>query len=77
MNHTPDRRSTNVSLSSQLVAEAKALRINVSRACESGLVAALKAERERQWKAENAGAFAAYNQWIEEHGVPLAEFQQF
>jgi antitoxin CcdA len=39
--------------------------------------AALKPEGLRRWKAENADAIAAYNRWVEEHGVPLEEFRQF
>jgi antitoxin CcdA len=39
--------------------------------------AALKTERERHWQAENADAITAYNQWVEEHGLPLAEIRQF
>jgi antitoxin CcdA len=74
---TADRRSKNVSLPVRLVDEARSLGINLSRACESGVEAALKPERLRRWKAENADAIAAYNRWVEEHGVPLEEFRQF
>jgi antitoxin CcdA len=77
MSHTADRRPTNVSLPTSMVEEAKALGINLSRACEIGMQAALKAERERRWKAENADAVASYNRWVEEHGLPLEEFRQF
>jgi antitoxin CcdA len=77
MSTTSDRRATNVSLPAVLVEEAKALGINLSRACESGVRAALAAERARRWKIENAGAIAAYNRWVEENGLPLDEFRQF
>jgi antitoxin CcdA len=77
MTTTIDRRPTNVTLPTALVEEAKALGINLSRACESGLQAALSAERTRLWKADNAGAIADYNQWIEDHGLPLEEYRQF
>ena len=53
------RKSTNVSLAADLVAEAKALEINLSRACEAGLEAALKEERKRRWQEENAEAIKA------------------
>jgi antitoxin CcdA len=71
------RRPTNVSLPDHLVAEAKALGINLSRACESGVAAALQAERDRQWKVANKDAIDAYNRWVAEHGLPLDEFRQF
>ncbi len=54
-----------------------ALGINVSQACESGLEAALRNERERQWKADNKEAIESYNRWVAEHGLPLDEFRQF
>jgi antitoxin CcdA len=77
MTNAADRRPTNVSVPARLVEEAKSLGINLSRACETGLEAALKAERERRWKAENADAITSYNRWVEEHGLPLQEFRRF
>ena len=71
------RKSTNVSLPSDLVAEAKALDINLSRACEAGLEAALKEERKRRWQDENAAAIEASNAYVKQHGLPLARFRRF
>ena len=71
------RKSTNVSLAAELVAEAKALDINLSRACEAGLEAALKEERKRRWQEENREAAEASNAWVEKHGLPLARYRQF
>ena len=73
----PARRPTNVSLAANLVEEAKALEINLSRACEAGLEAALKQERKRRWQEENREAAEAWNVWIEENGLPLARYRQF
>ena len=72
-----NRKSTNVSLAADLVAEAKALEINLSRACEAGLEAALKQERKRLWQDENREAAEASNAWVEKHGLPLARYRQF
>ena len=77
MTKQADRRPADVSLRADLVAEARSLGVNLSRACEAGVEAAVKMERERRWKIENAGAIAAYNEWVEQNGVPLAEFRQF
>ena len=71
------RKSTNLSLAADLVAEAKALDINLSRACEAGLEAALKAERKRRWQEENAPAMEASNAWFEKHGLPLERYRLF
>lgn len=65
-----DRRSTSLTLDRDLLDEAKALGVNISRAAEAGLMAAVKAERARRWKVDNAEAVAAYNKWIEENGIP-------
>jgi antitoxin CcdA len=60
-----------------VIDEAKSLRINLACACEAVGEATPKTERERRWKAENADAITAYNQWIQEHGLPLEEFRRF
>jgi antitoxin CcdA len=71
------RRPTNLSLPVALIEDARQLGINLSRACEQGIVAAVKAERERRWKDQNRDAVEDYNRWVEEHGLPLAEYRQF
>ena len=73
---TSTRKATNVSLSADLVADAKELGINLSRACEAGLAAALKAERKRRWQEENAGAAEASNAYLAQHGLPLARYRR-
>ncbi len=65
-----DRRSTSLTLDRGLLDEAKELGVNISRAAEAGVLAAVKAERARRWKIDNAEAVAAYNKWIEENGIP-------
>lgn len=72
-----DRRPTNVTLPVELVAEAKALNINVSQACESGLARSVTEARRAHWLEENKGAIEAYNDMIERDGLPLDEFRQF
>ena len=71
------RKPTNLSLAADLVEEAKALDINLSRACEAGLEAALREERKRRWQEENQPAMEAWNDWVAEHGLPLARYRQF
>lgn len=71
------KHSTSMTLDSAVLDEARRLGINVSRAAESGIVAAIRAERARLWKQENAGAIADYNAFIEANGVPLADFRKF
>ena len=71
------KRGTNVSLRADLVAEARQLGISLSSACETGLAAAVKAEKERRWIEENADAIRSYNEWIAKNGVPLARYRRF
>jgi len=71
------RKATNVSLNPEHVAEARELGINVSQACEQGLVAALKKARGEKWLEENREALDSYNAWVEEHGLPLEKYRLF
>ncbi len=71
------RRPTNVTLPVELVAEAKALQINVSQACESGLARAVMGARRLRWLEDNKGAIEAHNAMIERDGPMLDEFRQF
>ena len=71
------RRSTSLTLDARMLDEAKALGINVSRAADAGVAVAIRAERTRRWRAENAGPIEDYNRFIEGHGVPLSEFRKF
>ncbi|WP_066587183.1 MULTISPECIES: type II toxin-antitoxin system CcdA family antitoxin [Sphingomonas] len=71
------RRPTNVSLDAELVEEARALDINISRACEEGLDRVVREERRRRWIEENRDAMEAYNEFVREHGLPLAKYRMF
>jgi antitoxin CcdA len=71
------KRGTNVSLRSDLVAEARGLGISLSSACEQGLAAAVKTEKERRWLDENKPALESWNRYIAEHGLPLAKHRTF
>jgi antitoxin CcdA len=71
------RKPVNVSLGEDLVVEAKALGLNLSQACERGLVAEVKRERERRWLEENGEAIKLTNQWVKEHGLPLEKYRVF
>jgi len=71
------RKPTNISLDAEKVREAKKFGLSVSRACETGLDAALKAERVRRWLEENREAIEAWNLWVKENGLPLAKYRRF
>ena len=68
-NPTAPKRPVNVRINSDLVSQAKALKINISQELESHL-AEVVAERKRQtWKEENKEAVEDYNRRIEQDGL--------
>ncbi|HAY09014.1 MAG TPA: post-segregation antitoxin CcdA [Thauera sp.] len=71
------RKATNVTLDEALLVEAKALRINISQAAEAGLAHAVAERRAAQWLEENRGALDSSNAYVEQHGLPLAQFRNF
>ncbi|MES0828265.1 type II toxin-antitoxin system CcdA family antitoxin [Ruegeria sp. SCP11] len=75
--NTHSRKPTNLSLDSVLLAEAKSLKVNLSRAAEEGVRAAVAAAKAEQWKAENASALKSSNSYVEKNGLPLDNFRQF
>ncbi len=74
---TPSRRPTNVTLSAQLLEEARSLDLNISQACEQGLKSAIASIRSQQWLAENRSSLEASRQYVEENGLPLADYRAF
>ncbi|GFE67285.1 type II toxin-antitoxin system CcdA family antitoxin [Litoreibacter roseus] len=76
MNSQP-RKPTNLSMDVSLLTEAKALKVNLSRAAEEGVRQAVAAAKTEQWKEENAAALRSSNSYAEKHGLPLDKFRQF
>jgi antitoxin CcdA len=74
---TAQRRATNISLPSDVVAEAKLLGINLSQASEKGVVAEISVKRRERWLAENMDAIHERNAWVEKNGLPLAKYRLF
>lgn len=71
------KRATNVSLNGRLLTEARALGINISRACDRGLAMQIAEERALRWLDENKAALQSSNAYVERHGPPLARYRQF
>jgi antitoxin CcdA len=76
MSHAP-RKAANLSLDSELMAQARELNINISRAAEDGIERAIKSERERLWRLENVEAIRQENEYVEKNGLPFAKYRQF
>lgn len=63
------KKSVNLSLDSELVRQAKAFGINISRFVEENLALEVKRLREEAWKRDNKEAIEAYNRHVERDGV--------
>ncbi|MCQ8106166.1 type II toxin-antitoxin system CcdA family antitoxin [Methylomonas sp. SURF-2] len=75
--HGVTKKATNITLSADVLAEAKALNINISQACDRYLRDLVRSEREKRWREEHAEFIAAYNQALEQDGLPLDEWRSF
>ena len=71
------RKSTNLTLTASLVAEARELGVNVSQAAEAGIADAVARRRQECWLAENLDALESSNAFVERHGLPLAAYRNF
>ena len=71
------KKATNITLSSDVLSEAKALGINISQTCDQFLRELVRKERERRWQQDNAAFIDAYNQVVEDEGLPLDEWRSF
>jgi antitoxin CcdA len=71
------KRPINVSVSRDLIDQARALGINVSQACERGLALQIADARAARWLTENREALDSSNAHVERHGLPLARYRGF
>ena len=71
------KKATNITLSTDVLAEAKAMGINISQVCDQFLRELVRKRREQQWQHDNADFIAAYNQMVEQEGLPLQEWRSF
>lgn len=74
---TTPKKATSVSLAETLLAEAKARGVNVSKAAEEGVAAAVARARRAQWLEENSAAIKSYNEFVEKHGMVLGKHRLF
>ena len=66
---TVPKRATNVSVRSDLLAQAREAGVNLSATLERALIAELAAVKRARWREENREAIAAYNAHVDEHGT--------
>jgi len=63
------KKATNVSINADLLQQAKALGINLSRTLEERLEQVVTERRRQLWLRENSEAIDAYNRRVETAGV--------
>jgi antitoxin CcdA len=63
------KKAVNVSVDAALLAEAKALGLNLSRTLEDELRRMVHDEKVRRFKEESREAIESYNRFIEENGI--------
>lgn len=71
------KKPTNLTVNSDLLAQAKDYKINLSATLESALAEALKARKVDLWKEANKEAIVNYNKTIEEFGLFSDEIRMF
>ena len=63
------KRAVNLFVDTELLDEARRLRINLSETLERRLLMIVRAEREKRWLEENRAAIEAYNRRVAEQGL--------
>jgi antitoxin CcdA len=71
------KKATNLSLSVATLDKARELGMNLSQTVDALLAEEVKRLYWEKWREENQEAFAAYNERIAEHGLPLAKYRSF
>lgn len=63
------KKASNLSINSDLLRQAKELKINLSATLEAALKVKVQELRAQQWLEENQEAISAYNESVAERGV--------
>ncbi|WP_421126912.1 type II toxin-antitoxin system CcdA family antitoxin [Vibrio cholerae] len=71
------KKATNLSLNSELLAEAKRLNINLSATMEKALEKEVSSRLKAEWLEQNAEAIEACNELTERHGLFLIHTEIF
>jgi antitoxin CcdA len=71
------KKSANLSINSDLLDKAKALKVNLSSTLEVALKEKLAANNAENWAKRNERAIKVYNDFVEEHGYFGEEYREF
>ncbi len=70
------RVKVNLTLDAEVAASARSLGLNMSRLAEAAIAEAIKVERNRLWRQQNADAIAGYAEEVAGEGLPLARHRR-
>ena len=73
----PMKRAANLSVDSELLDQAKELKINLSHTFENALRTLIRQKQSEQWKIENKQAFDSYGKHIKKHGTFSDKLRSF
>lgn len=76
-NTNAPKKAANLSINSDLLQQAKILKINLSATLEDRLAHLIRRNRRAQWLDENRPALNDYNAFVEKHGVFSDGLRQF
>lgn len=68
-NHSAPKKPTNLSINSDLLTKARALKINLSATLESALEAQVRLSAREEWLKENKKAIISLNELVENNGL--------
>jgi len=71
------KKPTNLSLNSDLLAEAKRLNINLSATMEKALTEEVRQRKEKQWREDNRQAIQSCNELVESSGMFSDAYRAF
>lgn len=71
------KKSANLSINSDLILQAKALKINLSKLLEEKLAATIAAQKEQIWLQENKDAIENYNERVSQKGMFSDRLRRF
>jgi len=63
------KKAVNLSINSDLLRQARELKINLSKMLETQLEEIIRRERARRWQEDNREAIEAHNRFVEKYGL--------
>lgn len=76
-NPNAPKKSTNLSINSDLIQQAKLLKINLSKLLEEKLAIIIATQKEELWLQENQEAIEEYNTYVSQKGIFSDRLRRF